>query len=55
VATVAVGHVFEDEGAVAGDCVGFAVRDGGFDGEDVHAVYLETGNILTALVVVGEG
>lgn len=55
VAAVAVGDVFEDEGAVAGNRVGFGVRDGGFDGEDIHAVYLKTWDVLAALVVVGEG
>jgi hypothetical protein len=53
VPAVAVGDVFEDDGPVAGDCVGFGVRDGCFDGEDVHAVYFEAGDVLPALVVVG--
>ena len=38
-AAVTVGDVFEDEGPVAFGRVAFAVLDGGFDGEDVHAVY----------------
>lgn len=54
-ATVAVGDVFEDEGTVAGNGVAFAVLHGGFDGEDVHAVDLETGDVLAALVVFGQG
>ena len=53
VPAVAVGDVFEDQGAVASCCVGFAVGDGGFDGEDVHAVYFEARDVLAALVVVG--
>ena len=50
-AAVAVCDVFEDQGAVAGDGVGFAVLDGGFDGEDVHAVDFEAGDVLSTFVV----
>ena len=53
--SVTIGYVFEDQGAVTGGCVGFAVGNGGFDGEDVHSVYFETRDILAALVVVGYG
>lgn len=52
---VAVGDVFKDQGTVAGCCVGFAVLDGCFDGEDVHPVYFETRDVLAAFVVVGYG
>lgn len=54
-AAVAIGDVFEDEGAVAGGGVGFGVFDGGFDGEDVHPVDFEAGDVLAAFVVFGEG
>ena len=53
-AAVAVGYVFEDEGPVAGGGVFFAVLNGGFDGEDVHSVDFETGDVLPALVVLGQ-
>ena len=55
VASVAVGDVFVDEGALAGGAVLLAVLDGGLDGEDVHAVDLQAGDVLAALVVVGDG
>lgn len=48
---VAVSDIFEDEGSVAGDGVLLAVFDGGFDGEDVHAIDFEAGNVLPAFVV----
>lgn len=51
---VAVGDVLEDERAVAFGGVLFAVLDGGFDGEDVHAVDFEAGDVLAAFVVFGE-
>ncbi len=54
-AAIAVGDVFEDEGAMAGGGVGFGVFDGGFDSEDVHAVDFEAGDVLAALIVLGEG
>ena len=53
-AAVAVGDVFEDEGPVAFGGVLFAVLDGGFDGEDVHAVDFEAGDVLAAFVIFGE-
>jgi hypothetical protein len=55
VPAVAVGDVFQNQGAEAGDCVGFGRGDGGFDGEDIHAVYLEAWDVLPALVVVCQG
>ncbi len=54
-ASITVGDVFEDEWAVAGDCVLLAVFDGGFDGENVHTVNFETWNILASLVVFCQG
>ena len=55
VPAVAVGDVFEDEGPVAFGGVLFAVLDGGFDGEYVHAVDFEAGDILAAFVIFREG
>jgi hypothetical protein len=55
VASVAVGDVFVDEGTLAGGAVLLSVLDGGLDGEDVHAVDLQTGDVLAALVVLGDG
>ena len=52
---VAVRDVFEDQGPVAFGREFFAVLDGGFDGEDVHAVDFEPGDVLAAFVVFGEG
>ena len=54
VPAVAVRDVFENQGAVAFGGVIFAVLDGGFDGEDVHAVDFEAGDVLAALVVFGQ-
>ena len=51
---VAVGYVFEDQGAVAFGGVFFAVLDGGFDGENVHAVDFKAGDVLAAFVVFSE-
>ena len=55
VSTVAVRDVLEDQGAVAFGGVFLAILDRGFDGEDVHAVDLEAGDVLAALVVFGQG
>jgi len=55
VASVAVGDVFVHKRSLAGGGVLFSVLDRGLDGEHVHAVDLQTGNVLAALVVVGEG
>ena len=52
---VAVGDVFENQGPVTFGGVTFAVLDGGFDGEDVHAVDFEARDVLPAFVVFGEG
>lgn len=53
VTAVAVGDVLEDERALAGRCPFAAVLNRGLYGEDIHAVDLEAGNVLTARVVVG--
>ncbi len=55
VATVSVGYELEDERALAGCRPFLAVLYGGHDGKDVHAVDLQTGNVLATLVVLGEG
>ena len=55
VPAVAVRDVFEDQGAVAFGGVLLSVLDGGFDGEDVHAVDFEAGDVLAALIVFGQG
>ena len=53
-ASVAVGDVFEDEGPVAGDGVAFTVFDGRFDGEDVHSIHFQPGDVLAAFIVFGK-
>lgn len=55
VAAVSVGDIFEDERAVVAGGEVLAVLDGSLDGEDIHTVDLETGDILATLVVVGKG
>jgi hypothetical protein len=55
VTSVSVGNVFVDERTLASSGVFLAVLDSSLDGEDVHAVDLETGDVLTALVVVRDG
>lgn len=55
VASVPVGDILEDHGAVAGIGPLLAVLDRGLDGEAVHAVDLETGDVLATLVVIREG
>ena len=53
--TVTVCDVFEDERTLAG-CGPFAAEgDGGLDGEDIHTVDLQTRDVLSTLVVVGDG
>ena len=52
---VAVRDVFEDQGAVAFGGILLAVLDGGFDGEDIHAVDFKAGDVLAAFVIFGEG
>jgi hypothetical protein len=54
VSSVAVGNVFVDEGTLAGGGPLLSVLDSGLDGEDVHTVDLQTRDVLSALVVVGE-
>ena len=54
VTTVAVGDVLVDKGTLAGVAPLLTVLDGGLDGEAVHAVDLETRDVLTTLVVLGE-
>ena len=39
---------------MASDSVFFAVLDGGFDGEDVHSVDFETGDVLASFIVFGQ-
>lgn len=55
VASVPVGDILEHEGSVAGIRPLLAVLNGGLDSEAVHAVDLETGNVLSTLVVVRQG
>ena len=52
--SVTVGDVFVDEGTLASGGVLLSVLDSGLDGKDVHTVDLQTGDVLTTLVVVGE-
>jgi hypothetical protein len=52
--SVAVGNVFVDEGTLASGGPLLSVLDGGLDGEDVHTVDLQTRDVLSTLVVVGE-
>lgn len=54
VTSVSVGNVFEDERAIARGGVLAGVLDGCLYGKDVHSVDLETGDVLTTLVVVRE-
>ena len=51
-AAVTVGDIFEDERTMAVNGVLFTVLDSGFDGEDVHTVNLEAGNVLATFIVV---
>lgn len=55
VTTVAVGDILVNEGTVARDGVVLTVLDGGLGSEDIHTVDLDTGDVLTALVVLGQG
>ena len=54
VTSVTVGDILEDKGTLAVNGVVLAVLDSGLDGEDIHAVDLETGDVLATLVVVGQ-
>ena len=53
--SVTVGDVFVDEGSLASGAVLLSVLDGCLDSEDIHAVDLQTRNVLSTLVVVGDG
>ena len=53
--TVTVGDVLVDKGTLAGVAPLLTVLHSGLDGEGVHAVDLETRDVLTTLVVLGEG
>jgi hypothetical protein len=55
VTSVAVCNVFVDEGSFAFGTPLLSVLDGGLYSEDVHAVDLETRDVLATLVVVGQG
>jgi hypothetical protein len=55
VSSVAVGNVFVDKRTLACGGVLLSVLDRGLDGKDVHPVDLQTGDVLSTLVVVGEG
>lgn len=55
VTSVSVGDKLKDKRTLA-SCGPLAAELGrGLDGEDVHAVDLETGNVLATLVVLGDG
>ncbi|KAI6757302.1 hypothetical protein HG531_003127 [Fusarium graminearum] len=55
VTTVSVCDVLKDERTLVGSGVLLTVLDGSLDGEDIHTVDLETRDVLTTLVVVGQG
>jgi hypothetical protein len=55
VASVSVGDEFVDEGTLAVGGPLLAECDGLLAGKDVHAVDLETGDVLATLVVLGDG
>jgi hypothetical protein len=55
VTSVSVGDEFVDEGTLAVGGPLLAECDGLLAGEDVHAVDLETGDVLATLVVLGDG
>ena len=52
--SVTVGDVFVDKRALASGSILLSVLDSGLDGEDIHTVNLQTGDVLSTLVVVGE-
>jgi len=54
VSSVTVGDVFVDKRALASGSILLSVLDSGLDGEDIHTVNLQTGDVLSTLVVVGE-
>jgi hypothetical protein len=55
VASVSVCDVLENKRTVVVGGPLLSVLDGGLDGKDIHTVDLETRNVLTTLVVVGQG
>lgn len=55
VATVSVRDILVDERALFVLAPLLAVLDSGLDSEDVHSIDFETGNVLTASVVIGVG
>lgn len=55
VASVSVGDVFVNERSLASRAILLSVLDCSFDGEDVHAVDLQTGNVLATLVIFRDG
>jgi len=55
VTAVAVGDVLEDKRSLAGGGPLTTELNGGLDSQDVHTVDLETGNVLSAGVVVRSG
>jgi len=55
VSSVTVGDVFVDQRAFSRSRVLFAVLDGSLNCQDIHAVDLQTRNILAPLVVISDG
>ena len=55
VTSVPVGDELVDEGSLSWGAPFLAELGGGLNGEDVHAIDLQTGNVLATLVVVGDG
>ena len=55
VTSVPVGDELVDERALASGAPFLTKLRGGLDSENVHAIDLQTGNVLAALVIVGEG
>ncbi len=53
--SVTVGDVFVDKRTLASGGVLLSVLDSGLDSEDIHTVDLQTRDVLSTLVVVGEG
>jgi hypothetical protein len=55
VTAISVGNVLKNKRTLVGSGPLLTVLDGGLDGKDVHAVDLKTRDVLTTLVVVGQG
>lgn len=53
--TVSVGDKLKDKRTLAGVGPGLTKGSGLLDGEDIHTVDLKTGDVLTTLVVLGDG